>query len=338
MNDIDPEWYSAMIEAIDTATKKPYQELLADFKQKENKKEIEYSDVQKLIFYFRKSRMMPYSKEMEQGIPLMKETLANIGIDYDSLPLRFLVEDIPYGGNAIAVRIPDDMRIVILPHIPFPTWMHELGHGLHGVFNAAPSPVLKGYEWYLGNSCCAFAEGMAETAAGFLSNPEWLKKYGGLCEEAIEERRRNTRHYFPTVLRHEIADIQIELEMYRDLTQNPQDVRDMLYKKYLFLDKPCEKPFDITKNVVFVSYPVYLQNYLIAKIISWQVHEVLERKFGKDYVFNKNVGPFLIENLFKKGELYPWQQRMKMATGKELDVQRWLRTYGLLPHSPEESQ
>ncbi len=81
-------------------------------------------------------------------------------------------------------------------------------------------------------------------------------------------------------------------------------------------------------SLIYVSYPIYIQNYVLADIISWQVHKTLEKKFGKDYPFNQDVSGFLKKNLWESGELYPWQTRLKKATGRILDVEGYLKEMG----------
>ena len=79
-------------------------------------------------------------------------------------------------------------------------------------------------------------------------------------------------------------------------------------------------------NIIYVAYPLYLQSYLLADIIACQIHQTLKEKFGNEYVFNKDVGKYL-EVFYKHGEYYPWQERMIMGTGKELDIDAYLNYY-----------
>jgi Zn-dependent M32 family carboxypeptidase len=80
---------------------------------------------------------------------------------------------------------------------------------------------------------------------------------------------------------------------------------------------------------MFVDYPCYMHNYLIAGIIGWQVHDTLKQKFGEGYAFNNNVGQFLIDNLYKNGMLNDWRGILKGATGKTLDVDGYLKYLGM---------
>ena len=76
------------------------------------------------------------------------------------------------------------------------------------------------------------------------------------------------------------------------MDQDPDDLKRHLAQKYLLLDNPPERVRSIV-NMGIVSYPLYTQNYIIAKVVSWQIHETLKDKFGEEYVFNPDVGEFL---------------------------------------------
>jgi len=322
------EWFTHLVDTIEAVTREPYRKLLAEIEEEEGKTEIGMPDVMKLIGKAFVTSRGPQI-ESERMLPLMKETLANIGIDYDAIPVRFVEKAVPYGGNGLAIQIPTDFRIVVNLNMPLSVWMHELGHGLQGVFTTIEYPILKGYEWCLGNEFSGYMEGMAETNARFARNPGWLKKYAEFTEEKIAKRKASAQALAPVMLRMRLAGCMLEIEYYKDLDQDMQELRDKLHKKYLLLDKPSDRPVGLAGNIIYVSYPVYTQNYLIADMISWQVHSLLEEKFGKEYVFNKKVGSYFANHFLADGELYPWQERLKRATGKELDVKGYLRSLGL---------
>jgi len=129
--------------------------------------------------------------------------------------------------------------------------------------------------------------------------------------------------YLPVYLRFLLARSMIEIELYKDPEQNYLELWERVHKKYLFLDKPIGRSEPFT-NIIYVSYPIYVQNYLIAEIMSWQIHRVLQDRYGANYVFDKKVGEYLKDGFCAEGEFYPWKTRLKRATGKELDVDGYL--------------
>ncbi|MFC1784061.1 hypothetical protein ACFL0J_00350, partial [Candidatus Neomarinimicrobiota bacterium] len=113
-----------------------------------------------------------------------------------------------------------------------------------------------------------------------------------------------------------------------NIRQDPDELKRQLTQKYLILDNPPERVRPVA-DMAIVSYPLYIQNYAIAEIVSWQVHRTLQDKYGKEYSTNMNVAQFLIDNFYKDGGLYLWQDRLQKATGKELDLDGYLVDMGL---------
>jgi hypothetical protein len=166
---------------------------------------------------------------------------------------------------------------------------------------------------------------MADVGAKFVQNEEWKKKYAGATDEDLKTRNELLHTYEPTIMRQQLLGAIIELEMYKNPEQDLKALAKTIAKKILLLNKPMDPDFLSGMYYVFVNYPLYLQNYLIGDAIGWQVHQTLESKFGKDYFLKGEVIGFLKKNLYEDGELYSWQVRLKRATGKELDVEAFLK-------------
>lgn len=312
-----------MVDQMLKVTEASYLEVL----EKINAKGDEIS-VQDLRPYF------SFGSKLETGFTaadyekVMSATLADIGMNYQRLPIKFVDKVIPYGGNCISVDIPNDVRIVCLPRVGLRTRMHELGHGLQTVFTKVKSPILKGYEWCLGSgNGLAYFEGMAETMAKFHSNTEWLKKHTKCTEEEIKNSLVQDKYKNAVTMRYTIANFLVEFEMYKNLDKDPNEVKEAVFKKIFKKKLVGNRPMNLA-SVFYVAYPCYMQNYLIADVISWQVHETLLTKFGKDYPFKKETGKFLKDYLYKDGVTKSWQKRLLDATGKELDVTGYLKHRG----------
>jgi len=326
---LNPDFFYSFVDILEKRTLAPYQNLLTKIKTEQNKTTVGTADIQAMMGRFMGLKAGPRIAK-EQMLPLMKETVGNIGIPFDSLPLRFEERDMPagIGGQGFAVSIPEDFRVVVMPSLPFESRLHELGHGLQWMFTSAASPILKGYEWSRGNSCGAFDEGMAETMARFSKNPEWLKKYADSSEAEFLDQHAEIRKMTPAYIRFMLNMFMFEVEFYKNLDQDPSETARMLQHRYLLIDEPLKKPKSLA-SMIYVSYPLYIQSYLIGDMVSWQVHEALKNEFGKGYVFNPKVGSWLEKNLWRKGALLPWRRRLKEATGKDLDIEGYLRYSGI---------
>ncbi len=330
ITDVGADWFYRLVETIDSATLGPYEQLVAEIKQEKTDGELEFSDVLKLfgLYYVTSQGARIPEQEMPE---LMKQTIDNIGIDYDGLNIHLVEEDLPggVGGQSLAIRIPNEFRIVVTDELSFYDRMHELGHGMQWTFTKTTYPILKGYEWCLGNDCGAYSEGVAETIAKFVCNGEWQRTYAEVSDEDLQAQQTIMQNYLPVFLRGLLARSMVEIEFYRNLDQDYQELRDRVFKKYLLLDRPVGRPEPLA-NIVYVSYPIYLQNYVIAEIMSWQIHQELAERFGSDYVSEQDVGDFLIENLCAQGMFCPWKRRLSQISGEELDINGYLEKHGII--------
>ncbi|MFC1565608.1 hypothetical protein ACFL4B_01525 [Candidatus Neomarinimicrobiota bacterium] len=329
VTEIELDWLISFADILDKRTLEPYKKLIEDFKSAENITEFNYSDALGLIRQYYANQLVPQVKGDSIKIGL-KMIMDRIGFDYDKFPVRYIENEMPpaIGGQGIAVQIPNDFRIALLPGMDFQTWMHELGHGLQAIHTTVQSPILKEYEWCLGSECGGFSEGMAEVSAKISLNEEWVNQISPMSEDTISEMTINANLYRPAYLRFWLNLFMFEVEFYKNLDQDPDELKRQLTQKYLILDNPPERVRPVA-DMAIVSYPLYIQNYAIAEIVSWQVHRTLQDKYGKEYSTNMNVAQFLIDNFYKDGGLYLWQDRLQKATGKELDLDGYLVDMGL---------
>ncbi len=314
------KWFYEFVESVDKKTLPVYKELFD--KIKNEKGAVSIGDIAR----FQKNLPAP-SFSKDSLFLVMSETLADIGIDYGKLPIRFVIKEADFGGNCIGVRIPEDMRVVMVPNMPVSVYLHELGHGLQWMKTAIESPLLEGYEWCMGGTAPAFYEGMAQTLAGFSKHPEWYKKYARFTDEKIKGYTSVDKFNEAVKIRFNLINFMLEIELYKNPDRDPGELFSSLIEKYLLLEN-IKYPFSMV-NTLYVDYPCYLHNYFLADIIAWQVHDALKNRFGGNYLFDKHVGEFMADNLYKDGMLLEWQQILKRATGKTLDVEGYLKQLGI---------
>ena len=174
----------------------------------------------------------PAELKIEDNIELVKISLNNIGINYDELPAKLVEMQLPagIGGQGLMINIPNDFRAVMTLGMDISVWMHEMGHGLHGLYNSINSPILEGYEWVSGNANPSFAEGMAETSAYFTRNIEWQRKYTNLTEEQIIERKETANNFAPAFVRYHLFNFMRETELYLHPEKSYDDIQVELAK------------------------------------------------------------------------------------------------------------
>lgn len=328
-NGLGYKWFLNFIDEMDKSTLVEYKALVEKTKKENDIKEFDQRNAFQFIRMFYGNNDPAKVKDSD-NIELVRKSLANIGISYDELPAKLVEMKLPegVGGQGLMINIPNDFRAVMTLGMEISTWMHEMGHGLHGLYNSINKPVLEGYEWIPGNSNPSFAEGMAETSAWFTRNVEWQKKYTNLTEEEIAKRKETVNTYITAFIRYHLFNFMRETELYLHPEKTYEEIQKELAKKYLLIETEDIRAQSIA-SIIYVSYPLYLQNYLIADMVACQVHSTLGEKFGKDYAFNKDVGAYLIKNFYSSGEYFNWNDRMINGTGKPLDMDAYMEYYNI---------
>ncbi|HAF29682.1 MAG TPA: hypothetical protein DCG75_11610 [Bacteroidales bacterium] len=326
-NGLGYEWFMNFIDEMDKSTLDRYTALVEKTKIENDINEFGQRNAFQFIGQFYGNNDPAKVKDSD-NIELVRKSLANIGISYNELPAKLVEMKLPegVGGQGLMINIPNDFRAVMTLGMEISTWMHEMGHGLHGLYNSINKPVLEGYEWIPGNANPSFAEGMAETSAWFTRNIEWQKEYTNLTEEEIANRKETVNTYITAFIRYHLFNFMRETELYLHPEKTYEKIQKELAKKYLLIETEDIRTQSIA-SIIYVSYPLYLQNYLIADMVACQVHSTLEEKFGKDYAFNNDVGAYLIKNFYSSGEYYNWNDRLIHGTGKPLDIESYLKYY-----------
>lgn len=329
IKETNANWLEEFARVLEERTREPFLELKDEYLESTGKDEFTNDDARALAMQYYINQITP-DLSGDSMRAAMKQIVDGIGIDYDNLPFRIVENQMPpgIGGQGIAVQVPNDFRIALQPGLGLSTWMHELGHGLHAMHTTISSPILKGYEWSFGSGNGGFSEGMAEIAARFTRIPTIAKQFSDQTDEEIAEKIDNINKYRPAYFRYWLMILMYEVEFYKDLDQDPTDLKRELMQKYRLLDITPEETGPVA-DMVYVSYPLYLQNYVIGELVSWQVHNTLQEKFGESYVHNPEVGQYLIDNLYISGALINWQERLKIVTGKKLDLDGYLTHFGM---------
>ena len=326
---IDTTWFYSTINKIDSLTLPAYTDIVNKIHAENNTTDIEYNHVRNYIIDGLRLTDIPQIDNSEKEI-LMRRILSGIGIDLEKLAIDFKVTKLPpgIGGFGNCVSIPDDFRVVVMKDLSFRYWLHEIGHGLNWMNVKQTYPVLKGYEWCKGNLCDLYSEAMAETIERFSEAPNWLIE-AGVPQQQQDSLRNVAETVFPVVVRWKLINLMFEIEMYKHPDESPMQIMNVLWEKYLQINNMYTRPLNLVQ-LAYISYPVYIQNYLFANILSWQIHSYLRKTYGDNYTNNSETTKYFINNLWSPGELFDWQTKLQKATGSKLDVEGYIYSSGQL--------
>jgi len=255
-----------------------------------------------------------------------------IGFRVDSLPIKEVVKDIPYGGLSLTIDIPKDSRFLVNPTKGkgfYSTAFHEYGHSLKGVHVKSEYPILKGYEWIPGAQCGAYEEGVADMHGEFTDDSLWLATFTAAKPREIDKYLKNRSIPALYRLRNLLKNFFVEYEMYSHPDSDMAAVERKMVKKYLLIDLDSTEAHQYAASIWYTSYPCYYQNYILAAMIATQLQEALSNKFGEEKISDPAVAEWMIEHLYASGETLEWTERIRNATGKNLETGAYLRKLGI---------
>lgn len=250
-----------------------------------------------------------------------------LGIDLGQPKLDVTLRDFAFGGQTIAVKIPDDVRLVVrpTPGIRFyATLIHELGHAYSATRTKSTSSLTAGYEWIPGMLEPAFAEGIAEVFSRLLDEPSVLRDHLGM--DAAEARQIVASRRIELVARVRRTLAWVELE--RLAHENPDADLDTLSlrleRRMGATDVPRDTEPVWATSPFLATYPAYTQSYLLAAMVAFQVREALRARFGKAWL-SPTAGAFLTERFVADGSRWTLREKLVRVSGKPLSVGPMMR-------------
>lgn len=334
LNAINEDWLLKTLNALEESTRVAFKGFIESSKKKFHQKDFGPWDFD---YWLREAVSLPDKYFPQDSVFEVIHTFQKrIGFDTDSLPIREVVKDIPYGGLSLTIDIPKDSRFLVNPTTGkgfYAVAFHEYGHSLRGVHIAVTYPVLKGYEWIPGAQCGAYEEGVADMHGEFTDDSLWLATFTKARPKEIERYIKGRGLPALYRLRNLLKSFFLEYEMYRDPQRDMAAVEREMFKKYLLVDVDAAEPHQFAASIWYTSYPCYYQNYILAAMTATQLQEALSNKFGPEKISNPKVATWMGEHLYAGGESEEWTERIRNATGKNLETGAYLRKLGIeTPH------
>jgi peptidyl-dipeptidase A len=131
--------------------------------------------------------------------------------------------------------------------------------------------------------------------------------------------------------------VRFERELYKNPKQDLNALWWDLVERYQMVSRPTgrDEP-DWASKIHVVSAPAYYHNYMLGELLASQLDhyiqtQILNGRDGRVPINNRReVGTYLIENVFRPGKRYHWDRLIREATGEPLSprffVDQYLRT------------
>jgi Peptidase family M3 len=298
------EWSDAIIQKTDSM----YQSFIIESAEKLNQPRLRPQDLSFALtqfktlpdIYFTSDKLIESIVWLADHLKL-SEAVSRVRIDF---------VDIPFQGLCVTIHVPDVIRILINPsdgHSYYSTFFHEIGHAMHSSHITQPYHLLR-------DEVGPFCEGMADSMARFVDDPEWLLNWGKIPEEIVKQNKSVWRFSEMYEMRRLISLADFEWLMYAD----PEaDLLNVFQSTRLDnLKVPSQETIAWADNSYWSSYPFYAQNYLVAEMIASQTHLTLRKLFG--HVIQPESSTWLAQNYWNAGGSIEWGEKILQATGAYL--------------------
>lgn len=262
-------------------------------------------------------------------VELTKRFYAGIGLPIDDMVARsdlFEKEGKYQHAYCIDIDREGDVRVVcnIKPNYSWMnTMLHEFGHAVYDKFQDPCCP------WVLREPAHIFTtEAIAMMFGRFASNANWMQEMLGISSQ---EAARIQAVGFKTLRLEQLVFsrwVQVMYRFEKAMYENPeQDLNKLwwdLVEKYQMLRRPAgrDEP-DWAAKIHVALYPAYYHNYMMGELLASQLYahitgKVLGSAAASGLSNQRAVGKYLIENIFKSGNKYFWNDMIQMATGEKL--------------------
>jgi len=214
------------------------------------------------------------------------------------------------------------------------TLLHEFGHSVYAKFNDRSLP------WTLRDAAHAFTtEAVANLCGRFAASPSWLRAMAGVSavesERIAEPVRQSLRLQQMVFSRWAQVMFRFEKSMYEDPGQDLNRRWWELVEKYQLLKMPAgrNEP-DWAAKIHIALYPCYYHNYLMGELLASQLFyhiagPVLKSPDvdGECFVNRPEAGHYLIEQVFRPGMRWPWNEMIERACGEKLTARHYARQF-----------
>jgi len=312
-------------------TQPEYDRLLARMRQELNIENVEPWDIS---YFFTQWTRKGSEKSEEKLFPQRKmwnrtrRLTAALGLDLDNLPVDFRIAEITFGGGTYPILYRREVRILVNKYkgLRFiDTLLHEVGHALHYSLNADPTFILAG------SYSEPFDEGLGQVMALMLYRPELSTRYFGLTAAQAENIRERYRLKLLVDLRETMADSLFEFAAYEDPGRNFAADYNRIYEQHLGVDLHGRPVWAF--DPFYSGGPIYLQSYVLAEMVGWQVHAALEKRFGD--AWNPKTGDFMKEKFFSWGGRATLDQILEAGTGEPLNPEHLIKALKSAPAAAE---
>lgn len=315
----------ALFDGLAGSTRAAYQAALRDGKDRAS---LPAAKVWDLDFVAKNLGQIPDDAFPAAGaIPLVRAVFGAIGVDLDKPKVRIDVRDFAFGGQTISIRVPTDVRTVVTPTLGarfYATFLHELGHAFASTRNREENALFRGYEWIPGLTEPGYDEGVAEIFGRALDEPDALARFVPSLSAADQKAHLASRMRAELFgLRQRFVGGVFEREALRDPDGDLDALSRRVEADLLGVEVPDDTEPVWATSPFLATYPVYVQSYTLAALLSAQVRAALRRTLAGTWLTPD--GGKLLETFVADGMRTTADEKLQKLTGAPLSADAYLR-------------
>jgi len=208
------------------------------------------------------------------------------------------------------------------------TTLHELGHAVYDKYLDIKLPYLLREPAHIMST-----EAIAMLMGRFTKNNDFLEEIVGISKKEIEKVDKlikdEARMAMLIFVRWGLTMVNFERALYENPDQDLNTLWWDYVEKYQFLKRPENRnKADWASKIHFAIAPVYYHNYVLGELIVSQISQYMRNNLddGK-IVNNEETGKFLVQNIFRLGSKYDWNETLEVSIGEKLNPEYFIREF-----------
>lgn len=261
-------------------------------------------------------------------VKLASDFFEGIGLPIRDVIKNSRLEDAPGRSNLTAminVDFKNDIRLIAgitNTHDGMMRMMHLGGHAAQYKSISDQIPYL------LKTPNILITDGIARYFENLASDYKWLSSEVSIDDKMQKQLVLVCQHLHEVDRLFRCRKLLVMAEFEREIYLDPNQDLDLLWHnlnlKYLGINYPPDTNACFWATNRFASsLSCNVHNYVLADVFAVQLQHSIQTRVLRDtavtIVNNKDIGKFLVDNLFRYGNLLPWEELIEKATGEPLN-------------------
>ncbi|UCC45542.1 MAG: hypothetical protein JSU65_06390 [Candidatus Zixiibacteriota bacterium] len=315
------EAFRSLVDTLNKLTAGPYAEVTDRIRQKYATAEIEIWD---LPHEYSSSdvaldRLFPADSQMR----FLERAFSGIGFQLDALPVYFFqraAEMTDAGSAALVINAPIDQRVVVAAADGFQSTVNlaeQIGAAVAAAF------VYEQTTMYTSMRDQVWLRGLEQIFSRMMKSDHFLSVYAGVPAALVDLYLTNAKQRRIIELRLTLLRLQFEYQAYSNPDRDLNRLYWDLFEEYMLLPRHDElMPWATTPE--YAVEPAQSHTFLLGDVISAQTFAYLERVSGS-ILDNPETKAFLVQNYFRFGSRFYWQDLLERGTGEPLNAQYFIK-------------